>query len=165
LYIYTILEDYIKNLYYSVSITTPAEIDISIIAERLGVSIWYSSNLNFIYEETIVLTRTNSRKQWQSFGHELCHYLIHDGNQYQLPQEFIDYQENKARNFMYDFCVPTFMLEKLSLPQSRSETIAMIAETFNVEETFAEERLNYWLSQVESQRFYRQLSEAHSKGF
>ncbi|MGG3452037.1 ImmA/IrrE family metallo-endopeptidase [Domibacillus aminovorans] len=56
-------------------------------------------------------------------------------------------QEWQANSFALHFCIPTFMLGKLELTDHRQAAIAIIAQTFDVEYGFAEERLEHWLRQ------------------
>lgn len=161
----TLLEDYIFSLYQSIHVYTPDQLNMKEIASRLGVDIEYidsSSKTLYAPQETIILIdrRLSSQKQWQDFGHELGHLLRHCGSQLTLPPPFIKMQEWQANNFMYHFCVPTFMLEKIPLPWRKGEVIAVIAKTFNVEFGFATVRLERWLRQKESLYFSQKIAEA-----
>jgi Zn-dependent peptidase ImmA (M78 family) len=164
MYFYSYLEDYIKNLYISLSIIKPTQMDMMKIAQKLGVKVYFfdeqseATYFGGIYR-IFLNNQLSYKQQWQDFGHELCHVLLHAGNQSSLPKDFILYQEVKANNFMYHFCVPTFMLEKLSLPESKIEAANYISETFNVEFDFAVKRLNSWLSKRDSFIFYKGLKE------
>ncbi|WP_203363688.1 ImmA/IrrE family metallo-endopeptidase [Bacillus sp. REN10] len=165
----TLLEDYIFSLYQSIHIYKPDQLDMKVIAKRLGIDIEYINNSSKTLLgslETLILIdqRLPPEKQWQDFGHELGHLLRHCGSQLTLPPPFIKMQEWQANNFMYHFCVPSFMLEKLSFPWRKKEVIAVIAHTFNVDIEFATERLERWLRQRESLYFYRQMNEARQNG-
>lgn len=163
-YIYTPLEDFIFHLYTSLSIIHPHEIDMHQIAQKLNIrlSFWdETSEASFIRGKyrIFINNKQSIQQQWQDFGHELCHVLFHEGYQFQMPIDFILYQELKANNFMYHFCVPTFMLEKLTLPSWKGEAIQVVADTFNVEIEFAQKRLDQYLRNIEGFRFYEQLKE------
>ncbi|WP_338749884.1 ImmA/IrrE family metallo-endopeptidase [Bacillus sp. FJAT-52991] len=165
----TLLEDYIFSLYQSIHINEPNQLDLKVIASRLGINIDYvnsSSKTLYAPQEALILIdrRLTVEKQWQDFGHELGHLLRHCGSQLTLPPPFIEMQEWQANNFMYHFCVPSFMLEKISFPWRKKEVIAVIAHTFNVDTEFALERLERWLRQRESLYFYRQMNEAQQNG-
>lgn len=54
---------------------------------------------------------------------------------------FRELQEFQAKQFMYHFCVPTFMLLQMTLPNLRQQAILHIAQTFHVTRDFAEKRL------------------------
>jgi Zn-dependent peptidase ImmA (M78 family) len=81
---------------------------------------------------------------WQ----ELYHLLCHSGNQTELSFPFVQLQEWQAKTFALLFCMPTFMLEKLDLPFHRQLAINEASHTFNVEYSFAEERLALWEIQM-----------------
>jgi len=149
----TLIEDYIENLYHSLFIFIPEQIDMIRIAEKLNIWIHFApvgsraicrGNLPSI----IIDNRITTYQQWEDFAHELCHILLHVGNQLYMPKSFLDYQEAKANNFMLHFCIPTFMLRVLNLPETRSESIQLIAKTFNVSFHIAERRLLHYENQL-----------------
>lgn len=164
-YIYTPTEDYVKKLYHHLSIFVPEQIDIIEIASKLDIWVHFEKvgskafELNESYS-MFIDSRLTSEQQWQDFAHELCHVLMHCGNQLQLPTDFIQYQESKAKNFAYHFCVPTFMLEQLDLPARKKEAIELISKTFNVEYIFAKSRLEKWIQQKESNLFYEKIADS-----
>lgn len=81
--------------------------------------------------------QTLPQEQWQDFVHELAHVLKYAENPFNMNRMTRELQEYQANSFMYHFCVPTFMLEKLSLPRMQSEAIKLIGDTFNVTYPFA----------------------------
>ncbi|MEK4026335.1 ImmA/IrrE family metallo-endopeptidase [Sporosarcina sp. FSL W7-1283] len=140
------LEDFIESLLKEIGVFKPIHLNKFYIADMLGVylhllevrsrGLW-DGDIYYIF-----LNPNLSRQQrWQDFGHELCHGLRHAGNQKSMPSSFRKLQEWQANNFMYHFCVPTFMLRSIQLPSDQRFAAALIAETFNVEFSFAEERL------------------------
>ncbi|KAA0941579.1 ImmA/IrrE family metallo-endopeptidase [Sporosarcina sp. ANT_H38] len=145
----THLEDYIYSLYKSIDITNPAELDISLIAKEIGVEIVYKENA-FRFDNEIVLVRGTKREEWIQFGHEVCHYLRHSGNQLNMNPLFMRLQEWQAESFMYHFCIPSFMLHELDLPSDRNIAIWEIQKSFNVSREFAELRLEKFMQQKES---------------
>lgn len=164
-YIYSPIEDQVKKLYHHLSINVPEEIDMIDIAAKLDIWLYFESIGSKAIEQNGVFSmfidkRLPPQQQWQDFGHELCHALLHCGNQLNLPREFVMYQESKARNFALHFCIPTFMLEKLDLPSNKKEVIEVIAKTFNVETTFAKLRLERWIHQKDSFLFYEKIAES-----
>ncbi|WP_240458774.1 MULTISPECIES: ImmA/IrrE family metallo-endopeptidase [Virgibacillus] len=133
---YTHLEDYIYELYTSIGIEIPANLDKQIIAKKLGVEIIYEEDKLFRFDNEISLIRSDMRQEWMDFGHEIGHYLRHCGCQLNMHRLFIDLQEWQANNFAYHFCVPTFMLGKLY-----NYTIYDVMQLFNVDYDFAYTRL------------------------
>ncbi|MDA6790899.1 hypothetical protein OSL42_26375, partial [Escherichia coli] len=55
------------------------------------------------------------------------------------------------------FCVPTFMLLKLRLPNTRGQAVDYIAETFRVTHMFAKKRLEVFENKVNSSLFFEEL--------
>lgn len=150
---YSHLEDYIRDLLLSFSIRAPDTLNIQTISSLLKLKVVYG-NVSFRYNNYIVLKKDTPQREWQTFGHELGHALMHVGNQLLMPPPFREYQEWKANVFMYHFCVPTFMLEQIKLPMNQYEAISLIAHTFNVEYEFARKRLEK-LIQKKRQRVMR----------
>jgi Zn-dependent peptidase ImmA (M78 family) len=166
-YNYSIIEEYVKNLYHQLSIYVPHQIDMIDIAVKLDVWLHFEDVKSKAIEKDDVHSifidnRLSSQDQWQDFAHELCHVLMHCGNQLNMPADFIQYQESKAKNFAYHFCIPTFMLEKLYLPVRKKEAIGLIANTFNVKYKFAKKRLEQWILQRESNLFYEKMAESRA---
>lgn len=140
---YTHLEDYVFDLYKSIGITSPTDLDMLLIANRLGAEIVYRRNA-FSFDNEIVLVRGDERQEWMDFGHEICHYLRHSGSQLRMNPLFIELQEWQANNFAYHFCIPTFMLQEIEILRYKNEAIQSIVDTFSVDYDFAIRRLEMY---------------------
>jgi len=146
---YTHLEDYIKSLYVTIGITKSSQLDMKIIASKLKLKLFFLPLESFYANGVICIdSRLSAEEQWQQFGHELCHALWHSGNQFGIPPYFREYQEWKANNFAYHFCVPTFMLNGMKLNVEYYKAIYQIQKAFNVDENFAKKRLDYYNSKT-----------------
>lgn len=150
----SLLEEKVMSIYLSANISEPSKIYhddmIENFSDLLNVKIYYfdeSSEANNLGGTYRIFLNENQTKQeiWQDFGHELAHILSHEGYQWSMQEPFRAYQEWQAEQFTYHFCVPTFMLNQMSLPQLRCEAVGVIINTFNVELDFATERLEKWL--------------------
>lgn len=140
------LEDYIQQLHKDLSIDQPEQLNKYVIADQLNVGVYLTSNTSeaFYWQDRyyIFIDRSlNRRQRWQDFGHELCHVLRHSGHQGHMTPPFRELQEWQADNFMYNFCIPTFMLQRIRLPPDLNSAAYTIAEIFNVEVDFAKRRL------------------------
>lgn len=142
---YTHLEDYVMNLYKTLNVSTPNQLDMFAIAKMIGVDIVYRETI-FRLGNEVILQNNNLSEQWMDFGHELAHVLLHSGIQLNMYPMYREYQEWRADLFALHFCVPTFMLEQLNLPSTRNEAIGLIAKEFCVSFEFAEVRLGKWLN-------------------
>lgn len=80
---------------------------------------------------------------WQDFCHELEHVLLHTGQQERMSKSWIKYLENKANDFMYHACVPSFMLDEMEYD---ALTIENVQQLYNVEYDFAEKRLTQYFN-------------------
>jgi Zn-dependent peptidase ImmA (M78 family) len=149
----TRLEDYTENLYHSLAIFAPEQMDIMEIAQKLNIWVYFAPIGSCALERNGLLSivldeRKSSQEQFEDFAHEVAHLFFHAGNQLNMPKMFLDYQEAKAHNFAMQFCIPTFMLQKLSLPTTKSEAIHMLSHTFNVTPQLADKRLVHYQNQV-----------------
>lgn len=94
-------------------------------------------------------------EEWQDFSHELGHILKHYGNQHKMINMFRNLQESQADNFMYHFCVPTFMLLNYNITNYSNikDGIPFIANKFGVTKNFAKKRLNLFRRKIEQAKF------------
>ena len=160
----TILEQKIKSLYETFGINSPSQLDFLAIASLVKIPVyigkWDSKVVKFKGTYRIVINKNlSSKEQWEVFVHELCHVLNHCGTQLNMPKPFIELQEYQANNFMFHFCVPTFMLLKLELPQYKNQAIKMISDTFNVTLEFAEKRFGQFENKLIGLEFYERVAE------
>lgn len=144
----TYTEEFIKKLYNHMEIIKPAYLDFQSIAFKLGIQVFYwpdKSQALFLKDCIyIFLCKDLSKQQlWQDFCHELGHVLLHTGNQVHMSHLFREYQENKANNFMYHACVPSFMLDEI---EPNLLTVQYVQQQFNVEYDFALKRLEQYCS-------------------
>jgi len=140
------IERYIINLYKSIQISHPEQLEVKSIANKLGITVKHGS-MSFSFNDIVFLEKTTEQLAWQMFGHELCHVLRHAGNQLNMHYLFVQLQEWQADYFAYHFCVPTFMLAQL-----KEVSINVIASKFNVEHDFALKRLEMYQSKIISRR-------------
>lgn len=148
----TYTEDFVKEMYMKIGITTPDQLNYKVIANALGIRVFpapydgpsqalFAKNTPFIF-----LGRHLTPPQaWQDFCHELNHILQHTGNQSYMRSTWIEYQEKKADTFMYHACMPTFMLDEL-VENDPSLTIKDLQLIFNVEYDFAVKRLTQYFN-------------------
>ncbi|WP_069510873.1 ImmA/IrrE family metallo-endopeptidase [Lysinibacillus sp. FSL M8-0337] len=154
------LDDFIKQFYIKMDILKPKQINFFKIADCLDIKIHYwdeSSQAAFLKNSNFIFLNEHLsfQQQWQDFCHELAHVLFHTGHQGRMAHTWIEYQENKANNFMYHACIPSFMLDELNLYYNNSITAIQIQELFNVEYDFAVKRLTQYIS---NKRVYAELA-------
>ncbi|PCK21985.1 phage portal protein [Bacillus pumilus] len=159
----THLEEDIQRLYSQLQISGPAYMDMQRIASEFNVWIHYEDTGSMMIKHqglySIILNRSLSpEEQWQDFAHELCHVLKHTGNHFKMHKLFRELQEFQAKQFMYHFCVPTFLLLQMKLPNLRQQAILQIAQTFHVTWAFAEKRLALFEQRKVGIRFQKQFT-------
>ncbi|MGN4124848.1 ImmA/IrrE family metallo-endopeptidase [Lysinibacillus sphaericus] len=141
-------EDFIKKFYRRMGILMPQHLDFQEIATQLGIQLFYwpdKSQALFLKEHVFIFLneQLTDQQRWQDFCHELAHVLLHSGNQGRMSPLFREYQENKANNFMYYACIPSFMLDEI---ESNDLNVQHIQQLFNVEYDFALKRLDQYIS-------------------
>ncbi|MGN7183728.1 ImmA/IrrE family metallo-endopeptidase [Cytobacillus kochii] len=162
----THLEENIEYWYKSNSILTPSEIDMVMIANLMDIWIHFHKKnsvmvkINDLY--SIVLdSRKTKNEQWQDFAHELGHVINHVGIQHNLSKSFRMRQEYQANNFMYHFCVPTFMLLSFDVNNyaNINDGVEFVSKTFHVTEEFSKKRLIHFRNQL----FQAKVDENHRR--
>ncbi|MGG3571093.1 ImmA/IrrE family metallo-endopeptidase [Bacillus gobiensis] len=148
-YTYSHLEDWIANFYKKINIVYPEDLDFENIARKLGIWIHYKEVKSQFIERnglySIILdSRLPKVQQRIDFGHEVCHIFRHEGDQTEMHEEWIRYQEKQARYFALHFCVPTFMLKNIKLTTNHNHAAGDIADTFKVPIPFAKTRLQVY---------------------
>lgn len=158
----TYTEDFIKDMYNKIGITKPHQLHLLRIANALGIKVFYwkqpsqalfDENYGYIF----LNEKLSTAELWQDFCHELSHVLQQCGNQGykgKIPRSWIEYQENKANNFMYHACMPSFMLDALNITDYNFSTIISLQKLFNVEYEFALKRIIQYLN---NKKFYHSI--------
>lgn len=145
------LEEYVKKLLYRIDIYHPHQLNIDNLYARLDIDVHYiDQDPMFVFGKIFLDSRTSEQRQWQDFGHELCHAVWHAGNQALIPLSMREYQEWKAENFAQHFCIPSFMLQNMQLPPHDRKAIWMIQEEFGVTQEFAKKRLEQYVRNLYS---------------
>lgn len=154
-FVYTHLEDYIRELYTGIGVTKPKHLDPRIIAPKLGFIVIYLPCDSVSYDNVIYIdSRIPEEEQWQEFCHELGHIISHSGNQTKTHYLFREYQEWKANNFAFQACVPTFMLNQIKLPANEERAINKIQMIFKVDYDFAKKRLDHYLNNHFPEKYF-----------
>ncbi len=141
-------DDFIRALYNHMKILKPQKLEFQTMAIKLGIQVFYwpdKSQALFLRERAYIFLNEflTNEQQWQDFCHELAHVLLHTGHQGRMSPLLLEYQENKANNFMYHACVPSFMLDEID-PDNL--TVEYVQQNFNVEYDFAFKRLEQYFS-------------------
>jgi len=148
-YVYNTMEDYVQRMYRTIDIHLPRQLDMETIAARLGMVLEFFPHDSMVIDQTILIdNRLSPQQQWQDFGHELSHALLHVGNQVCVPLPFKLYQEWKAANFALHICIPTFMLIDMDLPVEKRMAVYEIQQSYHVEQEFAQKRLDQYLANL-----------------
>lgn len=146
LVVYNNVEQYVMQLLQRIDIYHPHQLNIEELSSRLGIEVTYLQFESACIDGHIFLnSRKDDTEQWQDFGHELCHALWHAGDQAVLPISMTEYQEWRANSFALNLCVPSFMLDRLQLPDYERQAVWMLMEKFGVDRAFAERRLELYL--------------------
>lgn len=142
----------IKHFYQSINLKTPYCLSIENVANKLNLSIiyWKFPSEITLYKgiyKMFINEQLNDRQIWQDFGHEIGHFLLHEGSQSNMYNLFLNYQESQADYFAHHFCVPTFMLQNI-----KGVDVYKIMNLFNVEFDFALRRLEMYQNKLLNRR-------------
>lgn len=149
------LERSVEYLYRKIGIVLPSQLNMFSVAEKLLIKIHLFPIRSWAFKDdgvfnVVINSQQSIQKQWQDFGHEVAHILLHGwlseviehgSNQLRLSDTFVQYQETKADSFAYEFCVPSFMLQKMKLPELKHVAARYVSEHFCVTDEFAFEKL------------------------
>ncbi|MEK4788346.1 MULTISPECIES: ImmA/IrrE family metallo-endopeptidase [Bacillus] len=158
-YTYSALELEIKELYGQLQIYDMQPLNIENVAKHFDISLIYkpieSKAFSIRNRKAIFIDeRKDSLQQREDFCHELCHILKHTGTQNHAHYLFKQMQENQANAFMYHFAIPSFILNKIDIPNSIYEAVPYISSNFGVSYEFAHQRLDMFLRNVISNPKY-----------
>lgn len=162
-YQYSKLEMDIEKFYKRIGVFKPIDFNLYDIAYELDVWIHYHNKESEVYKgknglySIFLDERLTPQEQWQDFGHEIGHVIRHIGNQHKMHVLFRELQENQANNFMYHFCVPTFMLLNFEFPCYTEQAIYKIAHSFNVTIEFAHRRFFMYQNKQQQHLYQKQL--------
>lgn len=141
----TPLEDWVTTFYKRIGIQKPSDLQIDIIAEHCDVILIIDeAESSYIITELFQIITVDSRlspeKQKETFFHELCHILRHEGMQGKMPHMFREWQEWDAVNSTKYAAIPSHMLQYIRLDLNRDIVTDMV-EVFRVTPELCAERL------------------------
>lgn len=161
-YTYSHLEDFIQKTYHELNIYSPIQINIYTIADLLNIGLYpistSSQALQFEGRHYIFLNNSlTTPERFEEFSHELGHILLHAGNQKAMSENYRVYQEWKASLFALHFCIPTFMLQNLSVYDLNR---FKVSEIFGVTVEFSDNRLNLYHQKLFHYKYTNQLERS-----
>jgi len=75
------------------------------------------------------------------FFHELCHVLLHDGNQNRMPTLFMELQEQQAEASQLRIAMPAFLLDEFKHIRHKGMYIKILSEEFKLPISFVTRRV------------------------
>jgi hypothetical protein len=158
------IEDMVEFIYRSVGITSPEQLEVYNVADKLKN---YINNLQIFFvplktsfvrldnHDTIIISdNLPLEEKWVKLGLMLSYVFMPTTNLFVTKDYALKHARIKAETFALNFCVPSFMLTHLELPKKSSDAINMVAKTFSVPYLFAakriEEYLNQWNESIKS---------------
>ncbi|MDO7908473.1 ImmA/IrrE family metallo-endopeptidase [Paenibacillus sp. JX-17] len=148
----------ICDLYQTLDINHPHEMDIELIAALWGADIiYYKGKPKAHWDEygsVIFLNQFDSSlKQRADFFHELGHIARHEGHQDDLPDLYVELQELQSWHFALISAIPYYLLPT-PLEMTWSEYVGLLAEEFRVPVEFAAERVDQISSRLDEEYHY-----------
>lgn len=149
------LEDIVQQQLLSlIAPVSPQDIDLWTLADCCDLSVIASDTQTGLFEDKIFLDYRNSfEDQRVDLAHELCHFIMHVGNQLFLPTNLMDDQEKQAHRMSLYLLCPTDMLQAALngfVFRSREEVAPFVASMFNVPLWFAKQRMQTFMVDTRS---------------
>jgi hypothetical protein len=143
LYKPTRLEQYVSELFKKIHIYEPSQISKRFIAEKLGIYLDFSEHKPVAYEDydfkyINIYKYSTKKEQREQFYHELTHLLRHAGNQLELPNLMVEWQEWDCKNFMLYAAIPYNMINYV---YEYDGNIKYLSDLFGVTENLIVQRL------------------------
>lgn len=145
----TILEEFVEETYKRVGITSPHQITVEELSQRLNVWVHLSDVKSRALEAVpgmysmFLDSRLSEHQQRLDFLHELCHLLRHAGNQMTMPESYTQMQELEAEQFVLYAAMPASMLSQLTpIMPTMADAIPCLVEIFDVPLDLAAKRVD-----------------------
>lgn len=142
----TTIEENVSRLFIELGILLPEDLDEETISYALDIYLLKHTNQSYSFQsgllKSITLSSQLSQKQRrEQFYHELCHVLIHEGNQRNLPVSFRHLQEQDARHFTRYAAIPFHMIQFIDWEEPN--LVHRVSDDFKIPHILAQERLNH----------------------
>lgn len=141
---YTLLEDFVIDIYCLYKLERVSKYSLQNLADILEIDLVMDSPKNHIVQDIIFIESGSKEEQREAFVHELGHYFRHAGKQRKSSISFRNLTEWQADQFAYHFCIPTFFLFEDDLPFCREEATKIIMKKYGVTYAFASKRLDMY---------------------
>lgn len=142
----TVLEDWVEAKYHSVGIFTPAELTIENVAAAFDIRVILlpGAKEEALWDDSVAAIFLDADKPplvtREVFFHELCHPLLHHGDQLGMSSDQRLHQEEQASHFQLYAALPFFMIRALPLPQLEQDIVHLLATEFTVTHELARKR-------------------------
>lgn len=141
------LENLIQNLYQTMSIGHPDGMDIEMMADKMNIDLffWGEETVTVYYRgkcRIFLNERLSCCRQKQEFACQILRILRRQGTNFAPNVEEAHCQKMKESVFAKHFCVPSFMLKKMTLPSDRPKAVQLISQVFHVDSQMAADRLD-----------------------
>lgn len=143
-YIPSRLEDMVSKLFIHLNILHPDDLDEENICRKLDIFLLEEPSKAYSYQSDLfksitIDTRMSQKAQRETFYHELCHILIHVGNQKKLPLLFRELQERDARVFTKYAAIPYHMIRFIDW--DHPYLVEYVSDLFKITKLLSEVRL------------------------
>lgn len=150
----TLFEKRVSDIFIREGILKLGDLSEENIAEVFGINYRRGDFPTFIFRNYCIrLLRIHkegsAKKQREIFFHELCHLLVHYGNQLDMPDMFRRYQEWDAKRFVLYASIPYHMLKEVNPYGSIFE----MSETFMIPKSVCIKRMMRIKNQLLDRRF------------
>lgn len=141
------MERWISSVYQQHGINNPNEMDIEHITDifEFGIADTRGGS-KAVFDPSgdcllFLNSQLNEQQRRADFFHELCHPVMHCGNQRKLPDMFVEKQEFQADVFQLYSAMPYYLIQALPLCETDNETIGLWSEEFKLPHSLVGARL------------------------
>ncbi|WP_157930355.1 ImmA/IrrE family metallo-endopeptidase [Mycobacteroides abscessus] len=134
----------ISKLFINLNILHPEDLDEENICHQLDIFLLAKPSSAYSYQSDLfnsitIDTRMSQKAQRECFYHELCHILIHVGNQKNTPSLFRELQERDARVFTKYAAIPYHMIRFIDW--EHPYLVEHVSDLFKITKLLTESRL------------------------
>lgn len=147
LYKPTEIELWISQIYQKNGIRYASDMDIDHIADIFNASVRVTKDeTRVLYDDHFCLIFLHAyfreEQKREAFFHELCHPIMHVGNQHRLPAGLMQLQEIQAANFQLYAAMPAYMLEEFMDIKYKHTFIKVLSGEFKLPLGFVQKRID-----------------------
>lgn len=151
MYILSPIETRLNNIYFLNHVYLPHDLNIRNLSCIFDILLLLNEGPSAAYnirgiKSIVIDNRLPEYQQNEIFFHEMCHLIFHAGNQHNVNDSFLFFQEGQADTFALYAALPYFMLQQFDLADPN--IIEKLSEQFLLSYAFVAKRLQQIHNQI-----------------